>query len=57
MKFCQLKLTNEADDLSVFAKAIDLHQQNNRKIKLHAIKHVFQKKALPLQCNKTNEGT
>jgi YesN/AraC family two-component response regulator len=44
MKFCQLKLTNEADDLSVFAKAIDLHQQNNRKIKLHAIKHVFSKK-------------
>ena len=46
MKFCQLKLKNEADDLSVFAKAIDLHQQNNRKIKLHAIKHVFQKKGI-----------
>ena len=46
MKFCQLKLTNEADDLSVFARAIDLHQQNNRKIKENAIKHVFQKKGI-----------
>lgn len=46
MQFCQLKLTNGADDLSVLARVIDLHQQNNRKMKLYAIKHVFQKKGI-----------